>query len=123
MNSFIKSGSINELKRRVPKTLTTVPCLVQDPFVTHCCHSGCRFLNSYPINYFERRSERINRRRDFTYFKLTETEWLLSVNPYQEATPERNRFELFRQTWGQIKFVGKIPLKRDTYHSGKTRVD
>ncbi|RZJ72367.1 MAG: hypothetical protein EOO47_22480 [Flavobacterium sp.] len=116
MNSFIKSGSINELKSRVPKTLATVPCLAQDPFVTHCYHSGCRFLNSYPITYFERSSERINRRRDFTYFKLTKSAWLLPVNPYKEETPERNSFELFRQTWGEIRFFGNIPLRRDNYH-------
>lgn len=116
MESYIKSGNINELKPRIPKNSNPVPCIVQNSFVNFCRHTGCIFLHRFPLNYFERRSEKIKQRKDFTYFSLSKSKWLLPINPYRKKTPEHSRFEAFRQGWGEIKLVGQLPPKRDTFH-------
>lgn len=116
MESFIKSGNINELRPRISKNSDPVPCIVQDSIVDFCHHNGCKFLHRFPVNYFERKSEKIRQRKDFTYFSVSKSKWLLSINPYRKKTPERNRLELFRQGWGEIRIFGQLPANRDTFH-------
>ncbi|RYZ98497.1 MAG: hypothetical protein EOP47_19235 [Sphingobacteriaceae bacterium] len=97
-----------------------VPCLVKDTTVNYCKHNDCKYLNEYPINYFERRSEKIRRRWDFTYFEIhtsqSGTRWIMPVNPYHESMPENNSFELFRQGYGEIKIMGRVPNYRNKFH-------
>jgi hypothetical protein len=97
-----------------------VPCLVHDAFVPYCRHKGCKYLHKHPLNYFERRSEKIKRRLDFTYIEMhtshTGTKWIMPLNPYREDTPERGKFELFRQGWGEIQLVGRVPEDRFKFH-------
>jgi len=116
MGLYIKSGNINELRSRILRNSDPVPCIVQDAFVDFCRHKGCIFFHRYPLNYFERRSEKIKQRKDWTYFSLSKSKWLLPINPYRSKTPEHHRFESFRQGWGEIKIVGQLPPKRDTFH-------
>ncbi|MBO9674262.1 MAG: hypothetical protein J7577_12510 [Sphingobacteriaceae bacterium] len=116
MESFIKLGNIDTLRPRMSKSPDLVPCIVQDSFVELCRHKGCKFLHKFPINYFERRSEKIKQRKDSTYFFVSKSKWLLPINPYRKKAPERNRFELFRQGWGEIRIVGQLPPNRDTFH-------
>lgn len=98
-----------------------VPCLVADTDVPYCRHSGCTYLHKNPVSYFERRSEKIKGRKDFTYFEMhlspdRKNHWLLPVNPYRKSTPERNRFELFRQGSGEVRIIGHTPKGRDIFH-------
>jgi hypothetical protein len=96
-----------------------VPCLVKDAVLDYCLHRDCKYLHKHPINYFERRSEKIKQRRDFTYFEMhthLKTNWIMPVNPYRQATPEWNRFELFRQGYGEIQIVGRVPEDRIKFH-------
>jgi hypothetical protein len=97
-----------------------VPCLVKDAPSEYCNHKDCKYLHKHPVNYFERRSEKIRQRRDFTYFEMhtsySGTRWILPLNPYQEKTPERSKFELFRQAQGEMEIVGRLPDDRVRYH-------
>jgi hypothetical protein len=97
-----------------------VPCLVKDAASEYCCHRDCVYLHKQPISYFERKSEQINRRKDFTYFEMHKgydgTKWIMPVNPYQENMPERNKFELFRQSHGEIRLWGRSPDDRFRFH-------
>ena len=97
-----------------------VPCLVKDAISEYCCHSGCIYLHKHPISYFERRSEKIRQRHDFTYFEMHKgpsgTQWILPLNPYLEGTPERNKFELFRQGNGEMRLWGRCPDDRFKFH-------
>lgn len=40
----------------------------------------------------------------------------MPVNPYREDTPEWNKFELFRQGWGEIRICGRVPEDRVKFH-------
>ena len=112
--------STKYLSKHSAEKYDPVPCMVQGSIVSHCKHQDCVFLHRFPVNYFERKSEKIRTRKDFTYFHMhissTNTKWLLPVNPYRKKCPERNSSELFRQGWGEIKLVGRIPIKRDIFH-------
>jgi hypothetical protein len=90
------------------------------PALDYCRHRDCKYLHQHPINYFERKSEKIKQRRDFTYFEMhtshSKTRWIMPVNPYRENTPEWNRFELFRQGQGEMQLVGRVPEDRVKFH-------
>ncbi|MBE9586287.1 hypothetical protein IM792_17680 [Mucilaginibacter sp. JRF] len=97
-----------------------VPCIIKDVAEEFCCHRDCIFLHKNPVCYFERRSEKIRRRRDFTYIERFKgpsgNYWMMPVNPYKESTPECNAFELFRQSHGEVRLVGQFPEDRTKFH-------
>jgi len=65
-----------------------VPCLVKDAS-EYCYHRDCIHLHKHPINYFERKSEQIKRRKDFTYVEMYKnydgTKWIMPVDAFLPA--------------------------------------
>jgi hypothetical protein len=96
-------------------------CLIKGRQDEKCLHHWCVLAAKQPQYWSDFKSDYIMNEPGLQSFKLSKmlmlgTPYILPVNPFEEGTKERNKFEIFRQAMGtHTDCIGYWPSDRDTF--------